>query len=103
MIDKNLEIAKGIGFRSTPTIIVNEQLIPGYVNYDKLMSIINNVNGSDVNNSGSNDVSNNANNAKVSDKNDVSSEKMDDKSQDVNSPVSNPEQQEEISNNTNSN
>jgi protein-disulfide isomerase len=103
VIDKNLEIAKGIGFRSTPTIIVNEQLIPGYVNYDKLMSIINNVNGSDVNNSGSNDVSNNANNAKVSDKNDVSSEKMDDKSQDVNSPVSNPEQQEEISNNTNSN
>ena len=76
VIDKNLEIAKGIGFRSTPTVIVNEQLIPGYVNYDKLMSIIN------VNNVGNgSDVSNNANNVEVSDKNDVSSEKIDDKSQ----------------------
>ena len=99
MIDKNLEIAKGIGFRSTPTVIVNEQLIPGYVNYDKLMSIIN------VNNVGNgSDVSNNANNVEVSDKNDVSSEKIDDKSQDiVDSPVSKPEQQEETSNSTNNN
>ena len=99
VIDKNLEIAKGIGFRSTPTVIVNEQLIPGYVNYDKLMSIIN------VNNVGNgSDVSNNANNVEVSDKNDVSSEKIDDKSQDiVDSPVSKPEQQEETSNSTNNN
>jgi protein-disulfide isomerase len=99
VIDKNLEIAKGIGFRSTPTVIVNEQLIPGYVNYDKLMSIIN------VNNVGNgSDVGNNANSAEVSDKNDVSSEKIDDKSQDiVDSPVSKPEQQEETSNSTNNN
>ncbi len=99
VIDKNLEIAKGIGFRSTPTVIVNEQLIPGYVNYDKLMSIIN------VNNVGNgSDVSNNANNVEVSDKNDVSSEKIDDKSQDiVDSPVSKPEQQEETSNSINNN
>jgi protein-disulfide isomerase len=99
VIDKNLEIAKGIGFRSTPTVIVNEQLIPGYVDYDKLMNIIN------VNNVGNgSDVSNNANNAEVSDKNDVSSEKIDDKSQDiVDSPVSKPEQQEETSNSANNN
>ena len=99
VIDKNLEIAKGIGFRSTPTVIVNEQLIPGYVNYDKLMSIIS------VNNVGNgSDVGNNANSAEVSDKNDVSSEKIDDKSQDiVDSPVSKPEQQEETSNSTNNN
>jgi len=104
VIDKNLEIAKGIGFRSTPTVIVNEQLIPGFIDYDKLMSIINSGNsGTDASNSGSSNVSNNANNAEVSDKNDVSSEKMDDKSQDIDSPVSKPEQQEETSNSTNNN
>ena len=41
-LDQNLEIAKGIGFRSTPTIIINDQLIPGYIGYDQVISIMNN-------------------------------------------------------------
>ncbi len=40
-LDQNLEIAKGIGFRSTPTIIINDQLIPGYIGYDQVTSIMN--------------------------------------------------------------
>jgi len=40
-LDQNLEIAKGIGFRSTPTIIINDQLIPGFVSYEQVTSIMN--------------------------------------------------------------
>ena len=36
-----MEIAKGIGFRSTPTIIINDQLIPGFIGYDQVTSIMN--------------------------------------------------------------
>jgi hypothetical protein len=39
-LDQNLQIAKGIGFRSTPTVIINDQLIPGFINYDRVMSIM---------------------------------------------------------------
>jgi protein-disulfide isomerase len=88
ILDKNLEIARGIGFRSTPTIIVNEQLIPGFVSYDKLMRIINN-NGINVSNSGGAGGSN----AEAS-KDSESSVKLDDKSQDMNSSGSKSEQQE---------
>lgn len=40
-LDQNLEIAKGIGFRSTPTIIINNQLITGFIGYDQVTSIMN--------------------------------------------------------------
>ena len=40
IIDQNFDLAKGIGFRSTPTLIVNDQLIPGYIEYNQLMSIM---------------------------------------------------------------
>ena len=40
IIDQNFDIAKVIGFKSTPTLIVNDELIPGYVNYNQLISIL---------------------------------------------------------------
>ncbi len=40
-LDQNLEIARGIGFRSTPTVIINDQLIPGFISYDQVISIMN--------------------------------------------------------------
>lgn len=42
ILDQNLEIAKGIGFRSTPTVIINNKLIPDFINYDKIMNLMNN-------------------------------------------------------------
>ena len=39
-IQQNFDIAKGIGFKSTPTIIINDQLIPGTINYNQIVKII---------------------------------------------------------------
>jgi protein-disulfide isomerase len=96
-LDQNLEIAKGIGFRSTPTIIINDQLIPGFISYDQITSIMNSNNTvTKVNtekNISDNDaaitkvdtttnVNNNADVAKVNTKDDNLDVKSDVKSQD---------------------
>ena len=39
-IDQNFEIARVIGFRSTPTVIINDHLVPGFIDYDHFLRII---------------------------------------------------------------
>ncbi len=54
IIDENFDAAKLIGFRSTPTLIVNDELIPGYINYNQLISVLGSNEEGDVNDESSN-------------------------------------------------
>ena len=40
IIDSNIKIAKNLGLRGTPASIVNDTMIPGYVQLSKLKKMI---------------------------------------------------------------
>ena len=39
VIRKNMSAFRDLGFRGTPTIIIGQQVMPGYIPYDKLEEI----------------------------------------------------------------
>lgn len=44
IIQKNKKLAKDLGLRGTPASIINDTVIPGYVNEEKVIGLIENIN-----------------------------------------------------------
>ena len=40
IIDMNMEMFRDIGLRGTPSLIIDQQLIPGYIEYDVIADVV---------------------------------------------------------------